>query len=346
MTSSDSALPGSSASRQTFWQGRWKTWAAIIGGAVILVPIAAAAYMGSLSRYLADDFCTLGSLRDFGFWGSQAYWYTTWSGRFAFTFTVNIVEALGAWLVPLLPAVHLVGLLAGAGWAFDRWLAGADDRGSRWTGWFIGGLVVYQTISGTPNLYQSLYWQTGVLTYVTPLVLASFYAVWVLSRRDGVKAGAGGIVVSGLTMAVAVGFSETVGSLLVAALAGSCLLVWLLADTGDGKTRALKLLGAGLAGGIVGMLVVAAAPGNAARQALLTPSSSAAVWLKETTRNAYIFSVRTLRGDPLRLALGLGLPFLFGAASGRQGRQPRWRAVRVSGSCSSWWRCHRLPSAW
>ncbi len=307
-----------------FWRTHWKTWAAIVGGAIILVPIAAAEYMGSLSRYLADDFCTLGSLRDLGFWGSQVYWYTTWSGRFAFTFTVNIFEALGAWMVPLLPAAHLLGLLVGARWAFARWLARSEDRGSRWAVWFIGGLVVYETISSAPNLYQSLYWQTGVLTYVAPLVMASFYAGWILGWREGGEVGAGSLLISALAMAVAVGYSETVGSMLVAALAGACLLLWLLAEAGTARTSALRLVGAGLLGGILGMLVVAAAPGNAARQALLTPSSSAVFWFKETTRNAYIFSVRTLRGDPLRLALGLALPFLLGGASA-----PRTKASPV-----------------
>jgi len=316
MTSSDLQHPQ--------WLVLWRRYAAVVGGVILIIPIA---YVGTFTRYLADDFCTLGSLRELGFWGSQVYWYVNWSGRFAFMFTVNVIEAIGAWLVPVLPSLHLAGLIVGTGWAFERWLAPRAAARVRWTGWLIGGLVVYETIGGAPNIYQSLYWQTGGLTYVLPLVLAVFYAAWILSRvGEDKNTGPGSWLVAGLWMAVAVGFSETVGSLIVSALAGSFLLLWILGRGGHRRTRLLRLLCAGFIGGVVGMVIMAAAPGNASRQALLTPSSSVIVWLTETARNAYIFSVKTLRADPLRLALGLGLPLLLTATGGRDARLPSGQA--------------------
>lgn len=314
MTSSESVVPDPSPPDQSGQFGGWTRWAVIVSGVALLVPLATAAYVGTFSRYLADDFCTLGSLRDFGFWGSQAYWYTTWSGRFAFTFVVNVVEGIGEWLVPLLPAIHIVALVLAVGWVFHLWLHRTERTLSRLTGWFIGGLVVFETLGAAPNVYQSVYWQTGVLTYVAPLVILALFAAWLFSRPSDAGASAGTLLLSSGAMAVAVGFSETVGSLIVAALAGSLVLIWLVGEGGDERACFLRLLGAGLAGAVLGMVVVAAAPGNASRQALLTPSSGFAEWLGETTRNAYIFSVKTLKDDPLRLALGLVLPFLLGAA--------------------------------
>ncbi|MGA9193364.1 MAG: hypothetical protein WBZ24_16690, partial [Anaerolineales bacterium] len=254
MTSSDPQPPQ--------WLILWRRYAAVVGGSILLIPLAGAAYVGTFARYLADDFCTLGSLRELGFWGSQAYWYVNWSGRVAFTFTVNIIEAIGAWLVPVLPSLHLVGLIVGTGWAFERWLAPRAAARVRWAGWLIGGLVVYETIGGAPNIYQSLYWQTGGLTYVLPLVLAVFYAAWILSQKGEDKnTGPGSWLVAGLWMAVAVGFSETVGSLIVSALAGSFLLLLILGRGGHRRTRLLRLLCAGFIGGVVGMVIMAAAPG-------------------------------------------------------------------------------------
>jgi hypothetical protein len=330
MTSSDPASANESGPSRSVWHSSWTAWWLAVGLILLAVPIAAAAYVGTFSRYLADDFCTLGSLKDLGFLGSQAYWYMHWSGRFAFTFVVNLVEALGPWLVPILPAAHLVGLCLGIALAFRRWLGSSLAGSTGVAASTFGALVVYETIAGTPNLYQSLFWQTGVLTYVTPLVIGSFYAAWILKMSESGKVGPAGLAFSGLAMGVAVGFSETVGSLIVAALAGSLVLVLALLPAGERRSVAAKLVVAGLTGGILGMLVVAAAPGNAVRQGLLTPSSNVTVWLDETTRNAYIFSVKTLKADPLRLLLALVIPFLVTTVGSRSGPESGPRAVSIA----------------
>lgn len=273
-------------------------------------PMSVAAYTGSFSRYLADDFCTLGSLRQLGFFGSQAYWYVHWSGRFAFTFFVNLAEAAGPWVVPLLPAVTLLALAAGVGGSLEPWLTRRLGRIGHLTAWVVALLVVFETLAGAPNLYQSLYWQTGLLTYVAPLVLGCLYAAWLVSRLGDSNPGAGVLGLSAAAMLVAAAFSESVGSVLVAALAGSLLLVWLLIPKSSSRTAALRLLAAGLGGAVVGYAIMAAAPGNAVRQGLLTPSTDWANWGRETVRNAYVFSVRAFRSDPIRLLLAAAGPML------------------------------------
>jgi hypothetical protein len=157
-----------------------------------------------------------------------------------------------------------------------------------------------------------------VLTYVTPLVVASFYAFWVLSRRERQTPGWGSLAVSGLIMLVAVGYSETVGSLLVSALAGSLVLVLAMAGSGRAKANSMHLLAAGLVGGILGLTLVAMAPGNAARQGLLTPTTDPAVWITETVRNAYIFSVKTLRSDSRLILLASAIPFSWVVLGGQE----------------------------
>ena len=49
------------------------------------VPLLVLMYLGSFSRFLADDYCTNATLVGRGFLGSQAYWYLSWSGRYSFT---------------------------------------------------------------------------------------------------------------------------------------------------------------------------------------------------------------------------------------------------------------------
>ena len=278
--------------------------------ATLLPPLATTAYVGRFSRYLADDFCTLGSLRQLGFWGSQAYWYIHWSGRFSFTFLVNVAEWMGPQIVPILPALGVILWSLGVALVFRTWLAG---RPVYWlAGVAFGLVVIYETIAGTPNLYQSVFWQTGLLTYVVPLILMSFFAAWVLRQ---VLANRSTLPILGLAAGwafVSVGFSETVGSVIVSALLGALILVSLLMRSNPAQPSCLRLLAAGLLGGLLGMVVVAVAPGNAVRQSLLAPSTNWLVWLNETFHNAYVFSVKTYRADPVRVALGLLLPF-FGS---------------------------------
>ena len=57
---------------------------------------------GTYVRYKADDFWTASIVVRLGFWKSQMWWYQRWSGRFAYTFLIGVVEAIGPRLVPAL----------------------------------------------------------------------------------------------------------------------------------------------------------------------------------------------------------------------------------------------------
>src|ERR1051326_9015731 len=67
--------------------------------ALLATPLLAHAYLGFFTRYMADDYCTAASARD-GLLAMQKHFYLGWSGRFAFTFTIGLVESLGVWVVP------------------------------------------------------------------------------------------------------------------------------------------------------------------------------------------------------------------------------------------------------
>jgi hypothetical protein len=80
-----------------------KALAAILG-----VPLAAYAYLGLFSRYAADDYCTAGQVVTRGLLGLELQLYEAWSGRFAFTFVVGLVELIGSGATRVLPAIAIV----------------------------------------------------------------------------------------------------------------------------------------------------------------------------------------------------------------------------------------------
>src|SRR4051794_39661225 len=87
------------------------------GGAGVGLPLFVYAWVGSYSRYTADDYCWAGILRTEGFLNAQVLWYTVYSPRYAFTFLVNLVELAGPAIVPALPALAIVVCVAVLTWS-------------------------------------------------------------------------------------------------------------------------------------------------------------------------------------------------------------------------------------
>jgi len=138
-------------------------------GAALAVPLAVYASIGAFSRYTADDFCWAGTLRAEGFFNAQVFYYTVYSPRYAFTFLVNLVELAGPAIVPALPAAAILVWLAVLTWTFTQF--GVE----KFRALVLAELAAFAALQTAPDLAQSLYWQTGMLTYLSPLVLATVY---------------------------------------------------------------------------------------------------------------------------------------------------------------------------
>ncbi|HET7897948.1 MAG TPA: hypothetical protein VFL47_09770, partial [Flavisolibacter sp.] len=88
-------------------QNRWTQMLFYIILAGMLSSLALYAYLGTFTRYMADDYCSAAALKVDGFWGAQAYWWQNWSGRYSFSFLASLVEMLGLKIVPVLPALGI-----------------------------------------------------------------------------------------------------------------------------------------------------------------------------------------------------------------------------------------------
>lgn len=231
---------------------------------VLAVPLLAYAYLGLFSRYAADDYCTAGQVATRGLLGLELQLYEAWSGRFAFTFLVGVVELIGSGATRLLPALAVLAWLGALTWAIARI--------GRLLGWAETGLaalvvaevVLVATLGSTADLGQSLYWQTGMLTYLAPLVLLAGYVAIVADcvRRDHPQAAS--VVACGVLAFLAAGTSETYVAVQVV---GLLLAAGLVLASGSARLRRvlLPLLGVGLLGSVVAFGIVALAPGNAVR---------------------------------------------------------------------------------
>jgi len=234
-------------------------------GVALALPLMVYASIGSFARYVADDYCWAGVLRTEGFLKAQAWWYLGYSPRYAFTFLVNAVELAGTAIVPVLPSLAIVMFVTTLTWT----IAGFGLR--TMSAVVLAELAAFAVFQTAPDLPQSLYWQTGMLTYLLPLVLATFLIGWI--RRAIARWWA--VLLSGVLTFVAGGLSETYlipqNVALTLALAASLLFT---TSTGAGRIRSVHLAAA-LAGGVLALAAILIAPATSYR----VGGSPADVWL-------------------------------------------------------------------
>jgi hypothetical protein len=270
-------------------------------------------YVGWYSRYMADDYCTVGVLREMGFSQSQQYWYTSWSGRFAFTFFVNVAEIIGPSVVRVLPAAFVLLWLAAMVFLIRRSLHALGCQPHTGIVLSLAAVVLLGTLWGAPNIYQSIYWQTGLLTYAVPLILLSGYLGWLLRRHSRQQPGRTGwalVAVSAAAAFVIGGFSETNLSLQMLAL---LMLLTISVYQARKKSGAANrwLITAGLVGSLAAATVIIAAPGNDVRQGLMPTPSGSFEWLGRTAWDVLLFANRGLQRLTLTTVLVTMVPFLL-----------------------------------
>jgi hypothetical protein len=232
--------------------------------AILAAPLAAYAYLGLFSRYAADDYCTAGQVATRGLLGLEAQLYEAWSGRFAFTFIVGAVELIGAGVARVLPTLAIMAWVAALTWAVSRLGSLLGWRKVWLQAFVLAESIVLVTLASTADVGQSLYWQTGMLTYLAPLVLLACLTGVVTERVRLGCAGPGARLAIGGLAFVAAGTSETYAAAQVAGLGLAGSLGW-LGLRGRRRRVFLALVAAGLVGSLLAFSIVALAPGNTVR---------------------------------------------------------------------------------
>jgi hypothetical protein len=272
----------------------------VLATLLLLVPLGLHAYIGLYSRYLADDYCTASTLRQLGFYGSQIDWYNNWSGRFSFTFFINATQLLGAGITPFLTVLIILIWLIVLRYTLSRVFRLIGREVPALWSLLMSIFILYAVLDSTPDIYQSLYWQTGMITYVVPLILFTLFFGWVSSiSLDNLGQKPGPIILlgSGFLTFLAGGFSETFVAMQTTALA-VIFLIMLFARRRDRKLNP-ALLVTGLAGSIIAMITVALAPGNSVRQALMPTPPDLLSLLGWSLRHGLAFAVKSALSTPI-----------------------------------------------
>lgn len=216
---------------------------------------------GTRSRYVADDYYFARGVRERGFWGVQLHFYKTWSGRVTSSFLQAVLKFLGPWTAAVLPAAILGIWLLGS-WVAVRTLDRARDRTPdrtprlpRTTALALASSYVAINVFCTPNLFQTLFWESGSPNYAVPQMLISWLVAVMASRRFPIGR-------HGAAAVVAFAIASTSEPAVVMCV--SVLSTFALFHPGRRSIYVAPIIGA-----VIAALVVALAPGNDVRQSAI-----------------------------------------------------------------------------
>ena len=211
----------------------------------------------------ADDYCNRVLVDGDGIAGALRWLWFEWSGRLVTGVPLNLAFALVD-----LPAMRWVSLALACLFALAAYqiasLLAIEARALRWP---LAAFVLAALAVGLYHLLgQAVFWATGGIVYVLPLVLALLWLTPVRRIVHGALPREGAAY--GFVLGLAVGNSiELVLPILAAYVALVVPSRW---DSLSAVAR--RALGFRVAGAIVGAAVLVAAPGNYAR-ARVTPDS-------------------------------------------------------------------------
>jgi hypothetical protein len=275
--------------------------------------LAALAYEGFFTRYLADDFCYANSALHQGVLQGFSTIYLTWSGRFSTILLTQLGATLGSSLPAVLPVLYIIFLVVSLFWIFHHGLQIRNQALSRIKAVFLVLIVIFFFFLMTPSRYQILDWMNGSITYTLPLIFLTLLTTWFLRtiRYDDMPQNFMTFFGIFLLALVGAGFSETTTALQITMLVLAILLS-LFRVRKKKKWKAIRWQLIGLAGSLIGMLIMILAPGNKVRQALLPIPPSVSTVLFLSFKYSLDFLVDLLRTKPLPTLVLFLTSFLIG----------------------------------
>jgi hypothetical protein len=226
-----------------------------------LIGIFIHAYIGSFSRFAADDFCSASLIKNENVFNAAYTTYVNWTGRFSANILDGIAGELGSEAAPFVIPFTLLLWLAVLVYAFASFEINIKKA------LLFSSLLLFTLLSFIPQVAQSVYWGQGMRSVVPPLILLTFYTGLARNSLRKLSHSAAYLTAAGVITFIAGGFSETYVFLQTGLLL-ACLAVILFSKK---YLRLSPFLAVGAIGSIAAFLLIFFAPGNQARQVYFPP---------------------------------------------------------------------------
>jgi len=234
--------------------------------ALFCAPLVIHVYLGSYSRFIADDFCSSAVARSQGIFRGSLFWYLNWNGRFSANFLDSLFGYLGPAMTPFATGLAVTAWLVALAMAVRQLKREAQN-------WIIAAMVLFAVLYVIPLVGQSLYWGQGMRSVVPPLILGTIYVALIAKRSKSTdRAGLLLLIAAGLLTFIAVGFAETYFAVQTTAIVFAVVIPAVFKTYAPANKRNyFLLLIAGLVGSLAGGLLMFVAPGNKFRQSAFPP---------------------------------------------------------------------------
>ena len=243
--------------------------------ALFCAPLLTHIYLGSYSRFIADDFCSAAIAQSQGILRGTLYWYTYWTGRFSANFLDSLFGYLGPAATPYATGLVVIVWFSALAQAVAQITRSVEKRETLIQSCIIAAMMLFAVLHVIPFVGQSLYWGQGMRSVVPPLIFGTAYIALIANRsKSSVSARLAPLwfIAAGLLTFIAVGFAETyfaiqTATILFALTIPAAFKIYAPLN----RRNYFGLLIVGLVGSLAGGLVVFVAPGNKFRQSLFPP---------------------------------------------------------------------------
>ncbi len=269
------------------------------------------AYLGTFSRHLSDDYCEAvitnrsNPIRAVIDRYTEGQWRA--ANRYSNLMFVGFGELLGENNLPITTAAMVMLLPIGLSWSVYEFRRFLKVRWPLQTDCFLGAALGFFILLQAPNLFQTVYWRSSMMTHFAPVVFGSYlFAFWMRQAARASEQKISPLVyllIFFFTYIIA-GFSEPPMATLVTALALILGAVWVWAST-PMKQRLLPLLGAAFLGAFLGLLTMVLSP---ATRNIAQNSPGLINVLKDSFEFSFVFVVYAFKMFPLPGLLSVLVP--------------------------------------
>lgn len=244
-----------------------KGWLSFVRLTMIFVPLTALslfAHLGFYTRLIADDYVTAASLKKYGYWGAQEFWWSNWSGRYSFTALITGLEFFEPDITSILPAIFIVLWLCSIGWAFFQIFELSNFNHPYLLSINVASVITWITIKSLIHYPEITFWMTGILTYsISVISLALITGYFAKRWRDSSDLRITEMFTIFFVVFLVSGFSETIVVIQISMLV--TVMFFLFVQTREKWKVTLKLFSPAIVGSFLSMLVIFLAPGNSVR---------------------------------------------------------------------------------
>lgn len=303
------------SSETSKFESRFFRYAMSACAVAMLIAIGMYAYLGTFSRYLADDYCEAVRVIESSPIAAVVERYTAenWPRatiRFSNLLFVGFSEQLGKNNMPITIFSMIFLWAAGLIWSVRELRKFLKIDWYFQTDLFVGAALGFFSLLQAPNLFQTIYWRSAMMTHFAPLVFGSFiFAFWVKQARrsENQPLPLPIYIFFFFTAFIVSGFSEPPTTTLITTLSLLMFITWVWGKS-PAKQKYLALQAWTFTGAFLGLMVMILSPAsaNAAQEKTLNIVEI----LGNSFFYSYLFIADTLNTQPLPIVLTVLIPFM------------------------------------